>query len=51
MKETVFLRDPVMIMVCPTKALEDDIVSIIIANNRILTTNSTVRPHNHANPV
>ena len=31
-------RDPVMIVVCPTKALEDEIVSIIITNDRIQLT-------------
>ena len=30
--------DPVMIVVCPTKALEDKIVSIIITNDRIQLT-------------
>jgi superfamily II DNA/RNA helicase len=34
----IFPKDPVMIVVCPTKALEDDIVSIIIVNDRIQLT-------------
>ena len=42
--------DPGMIVVCPTKALEDEIVSIIIYK-RQNTTNLTVRLNNLANPV
>ena len=43
-------RDPVMIVVCPTKALEDEIVSIIIYK-RHNATNLTLRLNNLANLV
>jgi hypothetical protein len=31
----VFPLDPVMIVVCPTKALEEDIMSSIVINDRM----------------
>jgi superfamily II DNA helicase RecQ len=34
----VFPIDPVMIVVCPTKALEEDIVGLVITNDRMLLT-------------
>ena len=34
----IFPRDPAMIVVCSTKALEDDIVSIVVMNDRIQLT-------------
>ena len=34
----IFPRDPALIVVCPPKALEDEIVSIIITNDRIQLT-------------